>query len=213
MPPHWAAWLALVLFFVTLVSHIGCVAKNASLKRELRERRVVTPEMKKPKDEPGDTYGHPLPPVQTLYDALPPPPPDHAWEILVENTELDYESDDQNGRSIRSKKPSLALTCRLVKLAGIASHPDGTMNTEADTQVVASFSKDLLYSSWYTCASIADDGGRTWLSGYRNKYKDDQIRDMRREFIGPFTDWAHTSSDIIRVRTMGNNGEYRMKGA
>lgn len=32
-----------------------------------------------------DTYGHPLPPVSTLRDALPAPPNGHAWEISVQH--------------------------------------------------------------------------------------------------------------------------------
>lgn len=32
-----------------------------------------------------DTYGHPLPPVSTLREALPAPPNGHAWEICIQH--------------------------------------------------------------------------------------------------------------------------------
>lgn len=142
-----------------------------------------------------ETYGHPLPPIPELDKALPDPPDNHAWEVVVVPVELKEHHGGAGDASNFSIVGSLALECRLINLLA----PD-------EQRVVDTKRIDLIWNCWY-------DGfakGLTWASFYRNRNELQSRELFREDLIGPIIDWAHAHADRMRSYSAG---EYLIKGA
>jgi hypothetical protein len=152
-----------------------------------------------PEEPPGELYGHPLPPVDTLYKSLPSPPQGCAWEIEVVSVELTkWDTDDDRKRV---KFPSLELQCRLVDLVA-----------PGESRVVDTYKSDLMWRTWYEYSE-----GQPWASCYRNRhYKrsggrwEDQEY-MKSEFIAPYVHWAQRLADLRIAQNTSGGGEFKMK--
>lgn len=202
MGPLWYTMVLTIMLWES-IRRIGLVffIRPFRAKRAAR-KRGVNPNAPK---QSGETYGHPLPPVKTLYDALPPPPPGHAWEIVVVPVELwRFAANDGHDHEAKVITPSLSLECRLINLGA----PEAS-------RVVSSRAVDLIWRDWYHHVE-----GNTWVSWWRGKTKGVSMQSqvvthlMRTELLRFILDWAQAQVDCIRIETIANGGgEYMMKGS
>lgn len=194
-------WWIFTLLLANAIGWIGAFFtawQNEKLKKELAKYRSLKKDKKTP--EHGETYGHPRPPVAALYEALPAPPIDHAWELAVEPVNLTRTSSGDHGSYEHTTVPSLQLTCRLIKLTA----PE-------DQKIIAARSADLIWKDWWEYSE-----GNAWAATYRaSPGSTNQEKMFARFFLDPFTDWANGYCDTINAAAYAVNpgGEYRIKGA
>lgn len=136
-----------------------------------------------PKESSGQLYGHPKPPVKTLYDKLLPPPSDHAWEIVV----MPYHPPR------RPHDDSLSLELRLINLIA----PEGA-------RVVDTKARDVI---WYDATKTWEQHYRG-----RSHYGLQPKEAMDCYFLKGYIDWAQRHVDMAKIKSY-EGGEYMVKGS